>query len=430
MASPIGMLGPTALPPQSRKVGLEAELQIKSVPQSIYTALKGLYNAKKQNMPNGIYMKVNETALRSAYRGRITLLERLSGAGVMGGRQAIGEEEQPSTKVAEIYHNNCRKVVSVPGYGTEKLHAEYLSLFEKFIDQLADWNREQEDLEIHQALLETFGDTLLHGETAAAADPLDPSQPGGGPCAPNWNPNVFVAGIGAHGNQPAYSQNSAAYSQNIVNALNTVASGAGTFLNTDVLGNLSNYALNKRIEPLDLPGTPSGKGYVLTISELQAMYLGDPAWSAKNLGSLFIQKAALPDTVMSWPGVLGMFKDLVFVVDHRIPTVTRVGSTGLSAGYMKHGNNDERNRDMSTGDAFDVAILHGKGAVVKWEPEPLKSIKQDDDYEKIKGVGTACVRGIQLPLYWENIDNKQPTDTPEQFTSAVVLCAMPGEVSP
>jgi hypothetical protein len=422
------MLGPTALSPQSRKVGLETELQIKSVPRSIYTALKGLYNAKQQNMPSGIYMKVNEVALRNAWRARITLLERLSGAGVMGGRQAIGEEEQPSTKVAEVYHNNCRKVVSVPGYGIEKLHAEYLNLFEKFIDQLADWNREQEDLEIHQALLETYGETLLHGETSSIVDPYDPTA-GSGPCAPRWNPNVFVAGLGAH-NQPDYDLSVNTHTQNILTSLGQTPGGNGTFLDTDALSNLSNYALLKRIEPLDIPGAPSGKGYVLTISELQAMYIGDPNWSVKNLGSLFVQKTGLNDKIMNWPGVIGMYKDLLLVVDHRTPTVTRTGSTALNAGYIKHGNIDERNRDqMSTGDVFDVAILHGRGAVVKWEPEPLHSIKQDDDYQKINGVGTACVRGIQIPLYWRNIENKG-SDPPEQFTSAVVLCAMPGEVSP
>ena len=425
----LGMLGPTALSPQSRKIGLDTELQIKSVPKSIYTALKGLYNAKQQAMPNGIYMKVNEVALKNAWRARITLLERLSEGGVMGGRQAIGAEEQPSTKVAEVYHNNCRKVVSVPGYGIEKLHAEYLNLFEKFIDQLADWNREQEDLEIHQALLETYGETLLHGETAALPDAGDPSQPGGGPCEPRWNPNVFVAGHGAH-NQPAYNLNILTHTQNILNALTATPGGAGTFLDTDALSNISNYALLKRIEPLDIPGAPSGKGYVLTISELQAMYIGDPNWSAKNLGTLFIQKTGLNEKVMNWPGVLGMYKDLLLVVDHRTPTVTRDGSTSLTSGYMKHGNIDDRNRDMASGDVFDVGILHGKGAVVKWEPEPLKSIKQDDDYEKVRGVGTACVRGIQIPLYWRDIESKQPDDVPEQFTSAVVLCAMPGEVSP
>jgi len=421
MPSPLGMLNPAALPAQSRRVGMDTELRLKSVLLSIYTSLAGMYNAQKQSMPNGIYMKISDKATKGSYRTRITMLERLSEAGVLGDNVAIGHEEQPKTRVAEVYHNNCRKVVSVPGYGIDKLHADYLGLFEQHIDNLGDWNKEQEDLEIHQALLQTFGETLTTGETASA-------------CPVNWNPNIFIAGIGAHGAQPQYSPALATFTSRIVAALGATTGGTAvsTVLNNDTLSNISNYALFKRIEPLDLPGTPSGKGYVLTMSELQAMALGDPGWAARNLGSLFIQKAALPEKVMNWPGVLGMYKDLLLVVDHRTPTIKRAGSA-LTAGYMRHGNNDTRDRGAattSTDRVYDVATLHGKGAVWKWEPEPIHTIEQTDDYGKVKGVGSACVRGIGIPMFWENIEDRFNTVTPQtptQTSSAAIICALPGD---
>jgi len=417
-----GILGPTPLSKQSRMVGMDAELRLKSVPNSIYTALTGMYNTQKQAMPNAIYMKISEKALKNAWRTRITRLDRLKLAGVFGNAQATGTEEQPSTRVAEVYYHNCRKVVSVPGYGTEKLSADYLGLFEQHIDNLADWNKEQEDLEIHQALLETFGNTLTDANA-------DTAYVNGGPCRSNWNPNIFIAGIGAQSAAlPAYNANPATFSANIAAALNGVGSGLGTFLNSDVLSNISNYALWKRIEPLEIPSS-SGKGYVLTISELQAMYLGDPAWSSKNLGSLFIAKAALNEKVMNWPGVLGMYKDLLLVVDHRTSAVQRAGNA-LTAKYVTHGGIDNRNRGMvqnsTTHDhIYDVAVLHGKGAIWKWEPEPIHHIEDDEDYKKVKGVGTACARGIGIPLWWEDIDTK--STPPEQNTSAVVLCGIPGD---
>jgi hypothetical protein len=398
---------------------MDAELRLKSVLMSIYIALSGLYNTKKQSMPNGIYMKISDKALKDAWRTRITLMYKLREGGVLGNDQAIGNEEQPSTRVAEIYHNNCRKVVAVPGYGIDKLHADYLGLFEQHIDNLADWNKDQEDLEIHQALLRTYGETLTVGETASE-------------CVEGWNPNMFIAGLGAHDTrQPVWHSNDATYTSRILAALAQVNSGAGTFLNSDVLSSLSNYALRKRIEPLDIPGTENGKGYVVTISELQAMYLGDPAWSARNLGTLYVQKAALNEKVMNWPGILGMYKDLLLVVDHRAATVVRNGSA-LTPGYMRHGDNDQRSRDMASGNVFDVVTLHGKGAVWKWEPEPIHSIEQTDDYGKVKGVGTACVRGIGIPLFWEDFDNRKAPNAPapEQFTSVAALCAMPGDIAP
>jgi hypothetical protein len=427
------MLNPTPLAAQSRKVGMDTELRIKSSLQSIYTELRGHYNTEKKKIPNAIYMTISEKALSESWRAVITMLYKLRDAGVFGDDQAVGREEQTETKACEIYRNNCRKVVSVPKYGTDELDAKYLGLFEQHVDNLAEWNKDQEDLEIHQALLETYGETLRHGETQSV-------------CLPNWNPNVFVAGMDAFGTLPAYSPNSATYTTNIRNAI-TALGGAGNVpgLTADVLSNISNYALRKRIERLDIPDVPGGKGYIVTISEIQAMYLGDPAWAARNLGNLYLARASLPEKVMNWPGVIGMYKDLLLVVDVRAATVDTAGA-GLTAGYVYPGDNDQRIRTKSQ--ALDVVTVHGKGAVWKWEPEKLHSISQRDDYDKIEGVGTACVRGIGIPIFRNDLRNPgtagpgAPITPPapgnpgmagtamEQFTSAIVLCGMLGGTPP
>jgi hypothetical protein len=380
--------------------------------ESIYTALKGHYNTEKKTIPNAIYMTISDKTLSESWKARITMTYPLEGAGVFGDDVAIGNEEQARTKVCEIYRNNCRKVVSVPGYGIDKLDAAYLGLFERHVDNLAVWNKDQEDLEIHQALLQTYGETLRHGETQAR-------------CEPNWNPNVLIAGVNAYATgaaMPAYSPNSATYSAAIGAAIGTLGVAGPSILTADVLSNISNYALRKRIDRLDIPGIPGGKGYVLTVSELQAMYIGDPAWSSKNLGSLYQAKAALPDKVMNWPGVLGAYKDLLIVVDVRASTVTASGGSLTAAGYVHPGDRDDRARGSAG--VYDVAVVHGKGAVWKWEPEPLHSIEQRDDYGKIEGVGTACVRGIGLPIYKDDIDSATTTAI-EQYSSAVVICGMP-----
>jgi hypothetical protein len=378
--------------------------------QSIYTDLSGHYNTEKKTVPNAIYMKIGDDVLSQSSEAVITMKFPLRNPGVMGDDVAIGTEEGAVTKTCKIYRNNCRKVVSTPGYGTDKLDADYLKLFEKHVDDLAPWNKDQEDLEIHQAIVETFGETLIYGETA-------------GKCIRNFNPNIFIAGLGAHNpTQPVYNTNPAVYAQNISAAVSAVNGGGGAILDQTALSNLSNFALKKRISRLDIPGIPGGKGYVLTISELQSMYLGDPAWSARNLGNLYLQRTALPEKVMNWPGVIGAYKDLLIVTDLRAPTVLIDGGS-VTAGYMWHGDTDKRHRGISG--ALDVAALHGRGAVWKWEPEKLHSIKQEDDYGKIKGVGTACVRGIGIPIFDQQVPG---VNTHEQFSSVIAFCGMPGDM--
>ena len=414
----VGVTPPAILPAQSQKIGFDSELRLKSVLEDIYTDCKGLYNTEKKTMSNGIYMEISDAALSQSNRAVITMRMRFRNPGVMGNAVAIGNEELPTTKAATIFRNNCRKVTANPMYGVRKLDQDYLDLRKSNVDELSVWNKEEEGLEIRQALLETFGETLVSGDTAAS-------------CVRNWNKNIFVAGLPLNGPHPVYSTNPALYTSSIVTAM--LASGGGHLApivnqtpNQPNLSALSNFALARRIQPLKIPGAPGGQGYVLTISEIQAMYLGDPAWSSRNLGELFLKRDKLHTDVQNWRGVIGMYKDLLIVQDPRLPTLLPSGSSapfGLTAGYMWHGDTDLRARGNK--EARDVAFLHGQGAVWKWYPEKIHFIEQLDDYGIIKGIGTACVRGVGSLVY----DQQTPgIGTQEQFSSVAVLFTMPDYV--
>lgn len=414
----VGVLPAPQLAAQSRKIGFDSELRMKTLLEDIYTELKGQYNTETKKMSRGIYMEVSDAALSDSNTAVITMKLKLSQPGVMGNAVAIGAEELWVTKAMRIFRNDCRKPVSTPKYGAHKLDQDYLNLRKQHIDDLADWNKEEEGLEIRQALLEQFGETLYHGDTALT-------------CVPNWNVNMFICGLPLRGGHPVYSSNPATYSARIVNSI--IASGNGSFtpivnqtLNQPNLSNLSNMAMAKRINRLSIPGIPGGKGFILTISEIQATYLGDPAWSARNLGALYIAFNQLHEEVQNWKGVLGAYKDMVIVVDSRAPTVLPAGSCApysLTSGYMWHGDTDLRNRNHRH--VRDVCFLHGQGAVVSWYPEKIHFEEQDDDYRKIHGICTALVRGIQTPLFDQQIPG---IGTQEQFSSMAVLCSMPDYV--
>lgn len=415
----VGVVTPAALDPNSARVGYDKMLRKRSIPEDIYTALSGMFKAQTESrsIPSAIYMTVEAEALRGSNSAVVTMKKPLSTAGVFGNTVAIGNEELPLTKSFRVYRNNCRKVISTPGYGARKLDADYLRLYPEHIADLATWNKEQEGLEIRSAFLQTWGYSLTFGDTA-------------GICAQNWNPNIFVCGLPLRSCSPVYSRNVATYTTNIVNTI--TAAGGGSILptvnqtlNQPNLSNLSNFALERRITPLSIPGLPGGKGYVLTISERQAAYISDPTWSQRNMGSL-IQRTQLPKPTADWPGVIGAYKDLLLVLDVRQPTLIPTGSTspfGLQAGYLWPGDIDQRYRDDR--DVCDTAYLHGADSIFKWEPEKLHHITQEDDYAKVIGHGTARVWGHRIPIYDQYVPNMGSW---EYFGGILCLCRLPDYV--
>jgi len=412
----VGVLAPTILDSNARRTMYDKKLVMRSLPEDIYTALSGLYNTESESIPNAIYMNVASETL-SGTTARITMKKPLSGAGVFGNSVAIGNEERPTIKTTTIYRNNCRKVVTTPGYGVRKLDADYLGLYEQHLEDLATWNKEQEGLEIRMSFLQRYGYSLTLGDTASS-------------CTQNYNPNIFVAGLPIRSCSPAFSSNVSTYTTNIVNSL--IAAGGGSIvptvgqtLNQPNLSNASNFAMARRITPLSIAGLPGGKGYICTVSELQHAYIGDKAWSQRNMGSL-IERTSLPEKTANWPGVIGAYKDLLIVVDPRQPTLNPTGSTspfGLSAGYLWPGDIDLRYRDDR--DVCDTFFILGKAAIVKWEAEKVHHITQDDDYQNVRGHGTARVWGMQLPIYDQQTPNMGSW---EYFGGILGLCRLPDYV--
>ena len=82
-------------------------------------------------------------------------------------------------------------------------------------------------------------------------------------------------------------------------------------------------------------------------------------------------------------------------------------------------------RERDNPDVIDCMMLCGKAAVVAWTPQKLHHIQQRDDYDAIKGHGTALVRGCQLPVF----DQQNPvTGSHEQYSSILGLARLPAYV--
>ena len=124
-------------------------------------------------------MKVVEKADPDSNNITITMVDKLGGEGRYDTQLLIGFENRPVTRAFTIYRNMVRKAVTTPGYGPDDLDAKPYNLYEFWIDQLANWNKEHYGRSIRQAILEQFGETLVHGRTAALH-------------VRNWHPNLAI----------------------------------------------------------------------------------------------------------------------------------------------------------------------------------------------------------------------------------------------
>jgi len=401
------------LPAASRMVGFDKKLRFRAVLKDIYVNLPGLYNRTEQTIPNGIYMKVMETEQVSNTKITITMKLPLTGGVVTGNDRLLGNEVAPTTKTGTIYRNNYKYAVRTETYNTRELDQRYLGLFEQHVKDLGVHAQQHKGFQIRQALVKRFPADMIAGDLLGESGVVQ-----------LWNPNVFVQGL-ADSEQPSYDSTNQDYINNIADAMYAVSnswtnSQAGA-ANFRMMNKIALRALEKKIWPLDIGGNDA---YVLTMSPLSASIFTDPNLTTNNsYGSVWTSFNRLSDRVQNWYGVIGKFMssigvDIYVVVDPKCPSVLPGGSSApwtLTPGYVEMGDVDNRNHSNTK--TRDICILHGKGALVEWEPEKLHMVKHEDDYGRILGTGYAGTRGIQLMTF----DSATQTDTSIEYYGSM-LC--------
>ena len=397
------------------------ELRRKAVPSDFYTALRGedvIYKGQTIQIPDKIYTKIKASDSAGANNVRVTLKMPLNGNILRGRAIAMGTEIQPIIKTGTIYRNNYRFVVQdEPGYGEDKLDAQPYRLYQEHVNDLSQHAKAEEGLEIRMALVESNGWNLQAGSTAAT-------------CPAQWNRNFYVIGCPT-ALQPTFHPNAATYTNRIVSAIQTAAGGPGAnFIQTAAqmttcndLDNIIRWAFRRRMMPMTLNGR---SGFVLSMSQLGAQRFSDPAFT-DSLGARWssVQRFTGAVDVQIWHGLIGKYEGpsatIWVTVDDRLPTLIPTGTGepfGLAAGYVWPTDSDLRQLEGTT--TRDAMILHGMGAVVNWDAEPMHLIQQDWDYNIRNGKGYAGVRGIQQ-LQYDNTPADPTGAAREYFGSAVIV---------
>jgi hypothetical protein len=395
------------------------ELRRKAVLRDIYTNLRAkeiLYEGQRMALPNGIYGTISPKDASGANNIRVTLKLPINANILRGNAVAVNTEVAPELRTGTLYRNNYRFVVQdEPGYGNDKLDAAPYSLYQTHVDDLGPHAGAEEGLEIRMALVETNGWNLMVGATAAV-------------CPAQWNRNFFVAGL-TIAQQPAFHPNYATYTNRLASAINQASGGNAQFaqtaaqmLNGIVMDQLGIYAIRRRMTPLTIDGRHA---FVLTISDVQAARFSNPTFT-DTLGNRWQAAAAISEKEQSWYGILGRWRsavgcDIYVVVDERLPVLLPSGSAepfGLAAFYNWPTDNEDRPFDNPI--LRDASILHGRGAVVNFEPEKMHYINDNYDYNIRNGYGYAGVRGIQQ-LQFDTTPQDATGAAREYYGSAVVV---------
>jgi hypothetical protein len=379
--------------------------------KSVVVNLPGLFSRNDQPIPNGIYMKLDDSLTSNSNQIRITMKLPLTGGVVTGNDRLLGNEVAPESKAGTLYRNNYKYAVRTETYNTRHLDQKYLGLYDQHVKDLGTHAMQHEDLQIHQALVKRYPNDMIAGDLLGVITQL-------------WNPHVFVQGL-ADSEQPVYDSTNQDYINAIADAMYAVTNGwtqsqAGS-ANFRMLNKIALRALDKKLMPLSIEGNDA---FILTVSPLSASIYTDPVLSGSH-GAVWTSYARLNENVQNWYGVIGKFKtsigcDIYVVVDPKCASVLPGGSSApwtLTPGYVEQGDVD--NRNYSNTKTRDIGVLLGKGALAKWEPEKLHMIKHEDDYGRILGTGYAGTRGIQLLTY----DDPTPTDTSIEYYGSM-LCIM------
>lgn len=398
----MSIASPNTLLASNQVVAYSKLLQHLSLTEDIFQYLNQNYNTKMRNIPEAIYLTVNDVP-DTAHTYNLPMLMPLTGSPTYGNTiSQVGREENQITKSVRILKNDYSHALTNQLFGIDAQDKRFYGLLQEETPQLGLYFKEQQGKHLRQALLERYSENLTD------------AQPTNAIVSSEFGPNWYIKNLDDAA-QPAFDQTSQTHINNIVAALNTAGTSSDAQIDFNYLFALEHQAnFVKRITPIMIEGM---KTYIVTVPSRQAIVLKNPLVTG-SWGAQWTAYNRLTEVEMKWPNVLGRFGSLLLVEDPRNPVILPGGTAApftLTASYLQPGNNDERSTSVN---ARDIGFLLGKAAIVKWETEKLHfEVELANTYGKFRGRGAFGTYGIQQVQY--DLDTVSNT-TREQFSSIIL----------
>jgi hypothetical protein len=329
----------------------------------------------------------------------------------------LGEEEDSRLFHLSIYYNELKKSASMRGWGIDYNEVEGTGLYDLINPKFQKFWMEYRGKRIRVASMLTVEDALTKSPVGLkqqfCSNVFIPNLPLGS--MPRWDVTDLTVTKGSADALGYFSTRTFSGVNTYIEELGSkmmTAAGTGSaskaYLSVENLEDLYIYVKKYiRMNPLKI-GKQSG--YIFVIPEEVAAYLTNPK-RAGGMGELWLNYASLSTEEQSYPGMLGRYKNLWFVIDERSPTLTVSGSTGsytLQPGFVNPGNNDDRNINPwsatsgSLNYVFDVGFVYGEGGLAEWIVNPLAYAQEATEYGQLLGKGSYMCGGIQTARF--NVD--------------------------
>jgi len=390
----VGVDGTTARPytdtqmdiASNRLDALETKLQLRATLSDVYVASMGDVvknsNSDEFTLPDAITMNMSHVA--GANTLNMTILDPVRGQPRAGRLQEQdGYEVGQRIRNIKAFYNEYSHGVTVSSWGVDFNNMDGLyGLYKEATPQLGKFFHEVTGRQFREAGLEVFNRELVQDNVNGIVKHL--------------NPNLFVANTDPF-SQPAYSNNKTTMATALISAMDaadTGTNGVNANISVPYLDALIDHAQTTlRIVPLSIGGKDS---YVIVLPSNQMAKLTS---LTSTLGTLWSSVTSLTKDEMEFPGVIGRYKELLFVSDARYPVFTVTGAATYTVDYVEPGNEDNRNRrvyDATTNKRWSVGMLLGAQAFLDWKVRDLHFEKHVKSYGKYAGISAFTERGVQL----------------------------------
>ncbi len=343
---------------------------------------------KGMSIPDSCGMKLSVGGASSVHR--FPLLDPLVGTPRAGtDEDLMGFERGQRMRYTEAYYNEMKDGVMTEQYGVNANKIDHYKMYENAVGQLTKYWAEVKGRAKRECLTQWYN--------------IELTKPGSGVSGQNLNPNWFIAGE-TNGEIPAWSSTLQTFTNTIGAAMDaaggTSATGVSAQISLDVLDRISSQVGDNYIEPLD-DGT-----YIIVIPKPQWYKLTsdtDGQW-----GGMFTKTAAYATGMKSFPGEMGLYRNLRIVCDDRWASLVATEATGdysFAIEYVQPGGmqGDSREKGLYTFNGNDagnrvwqLGWLMGKGAYIERLEKDLFFRNEEQEYGKRKGIGTFMEAGWNL----------------------------------
>lgn len=365
-------------------------------------SLTGLINPgkDKQFVSNKIIQDITPSGMDKF--ARTIIMERISalsgtgkfGIGVSDGVDTVlGNEENVRLKYFKVYANDWAHAVTGQNYGFNYRDQKETEIFDKVKGLLAQWYGELDGYFMRHAYTQGVSPNL-------EKDPINLDT--------YYNDNIYILNSEDTFLTSSDYDDYTAYETAVLAALGDVAAADDGKYTVTKLLRIASQAAEADIKPVNWNGLDL---YVLYIHPEDFDDLIDPSVDG-SFGKNWVAAASLGtgDLDKVVPGAEFVVAQTVVVArDRRAPRFQYVAAGTSGFKYLLPGRNDQRKGLATTGaNVFNVGILVGESALVKFNPEPAHYEDQDENYKRYNNVGFFGACGYMTPT-WQN-DDETPTD--------------------